>query len=73
MQQALFSIRKVSKQKADVHVLEFYYIQISICNSYLEQITAKNMKLDNYQYYDVDGMGNLAEKVRNSQLKYFSA
>ena len=48
-----------------------WVLQISIYNSYLEQIPAKNKKLDNYEYNDVDGMGNLDEKVRNSQLKYF--
>ena len=65
MQQALFSIRKVSKQRANVHVLEFYYTKITNYNPYLEQIPAKNKKMDNYKYYDVDGMGNLSEKVIN--------
>ena len=66
-----FPIGKLSIQRAAAHVLELYYTQFPIYNPYLEQIPAKNKKMDNYKYYDVDGMGNLAEKVRNCEGKYF--
>lgn len=58
-----FPIGKLSIQRAAAHVLELYYTQFPIYNPYLEQIPAKNKKMDNYKYYDVDGMGNLAEKA----------
>ena len=61
-----FPIGKLSIQRAASHVLELYFTQFPIYNPYLEQIPAKNKKMDNYKYYDVDGMGNLAEKVEYS-------
>ena len=66
-----FPIGKLSIQRAAAHVLELYYTQFPIYNPYLEQIPAKNKKMDNYKYYDVDGIGNMAEKVRNCKSKYF--
>ena len=59
-----FPIGKLSIQRAAAHELEMYYTQFPIYNPFLEQIHAENRGIDNYKYYDVDGMGNLDEKVR---------
>ena len=58
-----FPIGKLSIQRAAAHILDMYYTNFPIYNPYLEQIPGKNKKMDNYKYYDVDGMGNINDKV----------
>ena len=58
-----FTMGQLSIQRAAAHILQQYYTQFPIYNPYLDQIPAKNKKLDNYKYYDVDGMGNMVDKV----------
>ena len=60
-----FPMGKLSIQRAAAHILELYYTHFPIYNPYLEQIPSKNKKMDNYKYYDVDGMGHMTDKVRH--------
>jgi len=53
---------KLEIQRAAAMVLEMYYTQFPIYNPYLEQIPAKRGGRENYKYYDVDGLGNMADR-----------
>lgn len=66
-----FPIGKLSIQRAAAHILDLYYTNFPIYNPYLEQIPGKNKKMDNYKYYDVDGMGNITDKVSRDFLHYY--
>jgi len=63
-----FPIGKLSIQRAAAHILDMYYTNFPIYNPYLEQIPGKNKKMDNYKYYDVDGMGNINDKLPASRV-----
>ena len=65
-----FPIGKLSIQRAAAHILDMYYTNFPIYNPYLEQIPGKNKKMDNYKYYDVDGMGNITDKVSQDIIRF---